>query len=513
MLALLPLILQAATPVIVTSAAPEQVAVTVYRDPERAADVPLDLGWLGGRALVTETRTIDLPAGPAQIRFEGVADGIVPVSAIVTGLPGGTVETNRDARLLSPAGLVDGSLGRIVHLRRTDPVTGKVKEEDARIVAGPAGGIVLKTVDGILALGCSGLSETPTYDGVPQGLSARPTLSIVTTSPQAVRATIRLSYLADEFDWQADYIARVGEDGRTLDLFAWATLANGNATSFRDAETMAVAGKPEAVEPPRAQDAPDPAVSLQCWPAGRTHEIPEWMPVPPPPLPPPPTAPPAPAFDGDIIVTAQRRQEKLQDVPIAVLVAAQENLGDLKLYRIPEPVTVAANSQKQVAFLTKRGVPFQTIHALLVQPAPADEEPTPQDADILLRLHNREKDGLGLPMPSGRVAVMAPRGDRDLSVGEGRLPDTAVGQEVNLPVAKSAQVQGLLIAEGRGVWRYEVSNANPYPVTVEAVIGFPQDQLRGALRRMERRNGLPLWQVTVPANGRQALSFRTKDKD
>ena len=37
--------------------------------------------------------------------------------------------------------------------------------------------------------------------------------------------------------------------------------------------------------------------------------------------------------------------------------ASQEELGDLKLYRIPEPVTVAAHSQKQVAFLERAGVP------------------------------------------------------------------------------------------------------------------------------------------------------------
>ena len=42
--------------------------------------------------------------------------------------------------------------------------------------------------------------------------------------------------------------------------------------------------------------------------------------------------------------------------------ARQEELGDLKLYRIPEPVTVASMSQKQVAFLEKSAVPFEKIH-------------------------------------------------------------------------------------------------------------------------------------------------------
>ena len=84
----------------VSSPGPTSVAITVYRDPDPNRAVPFDLQWLGGFALVTETRTVRLPAGHATIRFEGVADGIVPASAIVTGLPGGVVEKNRDARLL-----------------------------------------------------------------------------------------------------------------------------------------------------------------------------------------------------------------------------------------------------------------------------------------------------------------------------------------------------------------------------------------------------------------------------
>jgi hypothetical protein len=95
---------------IVTSPAPERVAVTVYRDPDRGLR-PLNLRWLGGYALVRETRRVSLPAGETELRFEGVTSGIVPQSAIVTGLGEAVLEKNRDARLLSPGALLDASLG------------------------------------------------------------------------------------------------------------------------------------------------------------------------------------------------------------------------------------------------------------------------------------------------------------------------------------------------------------------------------------------------------------------
>src|SRR5271163_5091103 len=79
---------------------PSDLAVTVYRAPYRNSG-SIDLDDLEGFALVSETRTVRLPAGLSLVKFEGVADGIEPASAIVTGLPQGVIEKNRDAKLLS----------------------------------------------------------------------------------------------------------------------------------------------------------------------------------------------------------------------------------------------------------------------------------------------------------------------------------------------------------------------------------------------------------------------------
>src|SRR3546814_1334243 len=85
---------------------------------------------------------------------------MIAVSAIGTGLPGGVVQKNRDAALLAPASLLDGSLGNRVHIRRTDGATGKVTEEEAIIHSGAAGAVVLQTAAGYEALRCTGLPET-----------------------------------------------------------------------------------------------------------------------------------------------------------------------------------------------------------------------------------------------------------------------------------------------------------------------------------------------------------------
>jgi hypothetical protein len=231
--------LPAAAQTIATSAQPDRVAVTVYRAPNRAASQPVNRGWLEGFAMVTETRTVTIPAGASEIRFEGVAGGIVPQSAIVRGLPEGVVERNYDAQLLSASSLLDRSLGRRVLLRRTSRATGEVREQEAIIRSGAEGAVVLETAEGFEALRCTGLNETIVYPSVPEGLSARPTLSVRARSSRPITATVTLSYLATGFDWEANYVVKLSADGPQRRPLRLADLGEHGRTSFVDAETQA----------------------------------------------------------------------------------------------------------------------------------------------------------------------------------------------------------------------------------------------------------------------------------
>ena len=62
-------------------------------------------------------------------------------------------------------------------------------------------------------------------------------------------------------------------DGRSLDLFAWVTLANGDETSFVRADTQAVAGRLNRTDqrPPNRGDNGRAEVELRCWPSETTR--------------------------------------------------------------------------------------------------------------------------------------------------------------------------------------------------------------------------------------------------
>lgn len=501
----------------VSASAPSALAVTMYRDPERGVGDEMDRRWPRGFAMITETRTVTLPPGESTIRFEGVAEGMVAVSAIVTGLPGGTIEKNRNADLLSPAALVDGTLGNRVTVTRTNPATGEAVSESAIVRTRADGGLVLQTSEGFEAVRCAGIPEKLTFDRVPAGLSAQPVFSIDTRDPTGGTYTVELTYLAWGFDWQAHYVATLDEQGRGdavgLKLMSWLTLLNDNGQSFPDAELLVVAGRlnvvsefEELADPPSAR-----GLNLTCYPLGSTAagsvEVAQMaFRAAPAPAPPPMMAMAREA--QDIVVTGGRIASKAQE----------EALGDLKLYRVPDRVTVAAQSLKQVAFLDQDDVEGRLLYKTTC--TPWDQQDEPQPASILLATVNDKRHGLGMALPMGGVTVFGPSAFGDQLVAEDQVRDYAEGQDVELGLGESRQVFAQCQQpdedggeEGDAPWRpmrTTISNANPEPVTLRVALGSPVDlQFRG-LKRTLVKDGMTIAEVTIPGNSRRVVAWEVR---
>lgn len=501
---------------VIDAAPPSALSVTVYRDPDRGPDQRIDRNWPRGFAMISETRQVTLPQGESTIRFDGVAEGMVAVTAIVTGLPGGTIEKNRNAELLSPGALVDGSLGNRVTITRTNPATGAETSEDAIVRTRADGGLVLQTAGGYEAVRCSGLAENVTFDRVPAGLSANPVYSIDTRSPEAGTYTVTLTYLAWGFDWQANYVATLAEpiDGPDLamHLTSWLTLVNDNGQSFQNAVLMAVAGKLQVVSNFQSLANPPEGSPLQlmCYPFGSTAEgtFEHFLPsaaLYPPPAPPPPVAMEA---AKTITVTGSRSRAP-------AMVARQEDLADLKLYRVPEPVTVAAKSQKQVAFLHRERVTGRWLYTSECTPwIDSDNEARP--AAVMLATINDREHGLGVALPAGSLTVFEESARGDRMVGARTLRDYASGQEVEIGLGQSTQVFASCavlnpsFAGGPGErvrMRASVTNANPSPATVRIVLGKGDQARIEGLKGVRTKDGAMIVDVAVPANGKRVVEW------
>jgi hypothetical protein len=242
----------------------------------------------------------------------------------------------------------------------------------------------------------------------------------------------------------------------------------------------------------------------------------------PPPPPPPPMA--------MAVASPMRMAEKTSADEIVVTAEKQiapRNLGDYKLYELPEPTRVASRQIKQVQFLDKRAVSFQRIYRFKFSPREVlyqrrgGEQRRP--ARTILRLKNDATHGLGLPLPEGHAAVYEQSSaGAPLYAGGDQVRDIPIGLPWDLEIggANDVGVRTRLVKDVRpkkGARRVtveiEVTNSKPVAADVE-LAQFPDAAYRisGESKSHVLREGLFVWpyklQPGAHATFRYTLAFR-----
>lgn len=497
----------------VVSSAPESVDVTIYRGGPISTEDLNDASDIRGIGMITETRVLDLPAGVSTVKFLGVAATIVPQSAKFESMPGQIVETNFDYSLIAPGELLARSIDKPVTLVRTEK-TGKVVEQKAIVRSGPDG--VVLEIDGKLeALHCGGLRERIVFDRVPPELTDKPTLLATVRTSQSGSYRVRLSYLALGFNWSADYVARVKPNGKTLDLSGWITLANRQTTSFINAPVQVIAGNVSVIEdetvPPEINT---PEVAASCWPMPVFNAYDEET--------------RGKVFAKRVALGAPAESAFEEVVVTGSFIAQQRELGDYKLYELPEPTTVAAQQIKQVLMLDQKDVPFERIYRYVIQSDTLENESEagPQRAFVTLRMQNKRAAGLGKPLPAGTVSVLEPTSkERLVLTGEQKLNDVPIGLpvEIELGQAMDMWVRPRVVRQyERGLLRskkpaadieVEIQNDKSVPIKFELFerLAEPGLKIAAESHRHTLNKGMPMWTLTLKAHEQATLRYTVVD--
>jgi hypothetical protein len=203
----------------------------------------------------------------------------------------------------------------------------------------------------------------------------------------------------------------------------------------------------------------------------------------------------------------------------------QEQLGDLKLYRVPDRTTFASRQSKQVRLMDREAVPVHLVYGFELAGWPGSEDEF-VPAARMLRTRNTRANHLGLPLPSGSIEVYAEHGGGALLADETGIRDTAVDEEVELKLSESHEVQVKVTAESEaidskgaqqrplhsgvalrsagktGTLRATVTNALPHPIEFELELALPDGaRILSADHAVTKKDGKPLIRLTVPANG------------
>jgi hypothetical protein len=440
-----------------------ELAVTVYN-----SDI----------ALVRDMRRLRLPRGASDLRFMDIAATVNPATVHFRSLTEpsavGVLEQNYEYDLLEPDKLLRKYVGRDVTLVRMVQENGSTREQEVKAHllsynSAPVWRIANEIVTGMPA-------DHVRFPELPDTLFTRPTLIWTISNNGASEHRVEASYLAGKLAWNADYVLRVSRDDVSGDLDGWVTLTNGSGTAFRNASLQLVAGDLNRMR----------------------QNISKMM-------------------DEMRMARAETPAPQM----------AQESFSEYHLYTLNRKTTISNNQTKQVTMLQGTGVPVRKRYvvdgqAFYYRNAQHPGAPLKDVVQVYYQFKNEQRNGLGVPMPSGNVRVYQEdsKGGTQF-VGEDRINHTPKDETLNVKignafdvVAERKQTDFQKIATNVYEVEYEITvrNHKSVPVTIEVnePIGGTWRVLRSSHQWTKTDAWAAQFKVPVAADGTSVLIYRVR---
>jgi hypothetical protein len=408
-LSILGVLMSAAEQASAQSEAPE-FALTIYSSAQPGAISPeqlSDANSIPGYALVSDTRTLNLQAGRAELRFSDVAQRMDPTTVAFSSLtdPSGTrvLEQNYQFDLVSQQKLLERYIGETISVVQA---VGDSSNTIVGTLLGARDGLLLQSSDG----GVRALSNysSVSFKSLPGGLITKPTLVWLLDTQKAGPHKARVAYQTRGMTWWSDYNVVLSEqDGRALmQLSAWVTLVNQSGASYPQSKIKLVAGEVNRAPVPQA---------------------------------------------ANVVMMRSKVESVMQDESFQ-----ESSLFEYHLYTLGRRADVPDNSTKQLElFPAKVNIPAKRelvmtadnlARTMFYGGANLDQGLASQSrasVGAYLEFENRQTAGLGMPLPKGRVRVSQAGPDGSLEfIGEDLIQHTPKNETVRIKLGQSFDVVG-----------------------------------------------------------------------
>ena len=328
-----------------------------------------------GFATVKEDRTLALAEGGSEVRVTDMSRQLEPDSVMLRELsaePFG-VQILEQSFVNDP--LTEGLLlyqleGKEVRFeeKRED---GTVKEHVGKLVRSgyvPGGGSEQPIVEEGGAVRFS-LPGQPVFEGIDPNAFLKPSLVWQIASKKAGECPIEVAYVTAGMSWEATYnLVMPAEGGDVFDFSGWISLRNDTGKDFVDAAVKLIAGDVQKVRPQ----------FVDRKPRGRV-----------------------------MFAMAEAPEEALPE---------ERAFDEFHLYTLPRPVRVRNNELKQVEFLRAPGVKgsrYYVYNPLVgfgyygggINTDPDYGITAERKVGVRIEISNSETNGLGVPLPKGRMRL------------------------------------------------------------------------------------------------------------
>jgi hypothetical protein len=394
-----------------------QFSLTVYSTADPATFDPQDLArqrvaypWqqppsLPGYGVVRETRPIELARGVSMLRFTDVASGIDPTTVSFQSEGAAVLEQNYEYDLVNFDALLEKFINQHITITRGG------RTFSATLLSSDPSSIIYREgpgEDGPVSV----MARDPGAIQLPdtQGLNTKPTLVWKIDAAQGRTQPAQVSYQTDGLTWRADYSVVVSQDEARANIGAWVTLLNQSGASYPNARLKLVAGDVQRLRPPEPSNL----------------ELSKAM------------------FDQD---DAGRKQG-----------FAEKSFFEYHLYTLGRPTSLPDNSTKQIELFPARhdvpmgktyvyyGLPSSLRYSIFASPV-LDQNlglETNKKVDVYLTTKNTEANGMGMPLPAGRIRVYKqdPADGRVEFIGEDVIQHTPRDEPVMIRLGSAFDIVG-----------------------------------------------------------------------
>jgi hypothetical protein len=427
--------------------------------PAGADEVALTI-YNGDFALVREIRTVTLSKGRESVRFADVAARIDPTSVQIRSLTApekvSILEQNYEYDLVDSRRLLQKYVDRNIRLLA----------KDERFFEGTllsaADDLILKDLSDQIKIIKASEVQILEFPQLPEGLITRPTLVWLLDSQRSGDHRLELSYLTDAVNWHAEYVATVDQDDARLELGGWVSIDNRSGTTYRDASLKLVAGDVHRVTP-------------------------------------------QPRY-------AERMLTDKAAVGMGVPQFEEEAFFEYHLYTLTRPATVADRQIKQLTLFPPADV---TVNKILTY----DSQTGDADVRVNLEFDNTQQNGLGIPLPAGKLRVYKMDSDGGLQfVGEDLVDHTPKDEKVRVflghafdVVGERKQTQSRKLTDRSREESYEIRIRNHKSESVEVVaiehLGGDWTIVRSSHEERQKDAHTVEFPVQVPADGEVVVVY------
>jgi len=307
------------------------------------------------------------------------------------------------------------------------------------------------------------------YPPLPENTVLKPTLFFLIDSKVSREVDCELTYLTGGISWSMDYTAEISEDESSMNFSGMVSIINNCGSSFKNAKLKLVAGD--------------------------IHLIKKGIPI----------------------QRARMAKEALFRADAAGEQFEERGLMEYHLYELKRTADIKDGEVKQIIYLPGKVLKSRKIFEY-------QGTRDPKAVKLKIAFMNSRKDGLGIPVPAGRVRMFKKDSDgTSLFIGEDKIAHTPKDIEVRLTVGSAFDLTGeRKVLEQRRISQYiteediEITLKNRKDDDVEIVVlediyGFSEIvQSRPKYEKKEART--VEFRVRVPAGREEKVTYRIRRK-